>query len=516
MTQEQAAAPGRGQAPGLMRNASAAVVYATAQTVVGLLLFSYLIRTLGAETVGVWVSLMAAGMLACMADLALNHALVRAVPLARRPGAADGPHVVIETLVWASAALCGLSLVLLHWAFPWWSALLSLPAAAQAQAEALLPYLVLGLWLNRVSDALGGALEGFEQYVARSTAGTAGFLLGLVLTLAVVPTMGIQGAALAFVVQNLALCLMNGVLLQRHAPGLRWWAPRWRQPVLVEGVRYGLSIQLLVFCYLVIENGTKLWLVRGGFLAAVSYFDLAFRIGKGLRGLLSAALRVLVPRLVSELHIEGQRASLYATSFGLVVAVALPIYAGLLAGAQGLSWLVLGQSEPLFIQAVVLGLAPWLAYCFIDPALNNAMATGRMQWALAGHLAQVVLVLALAAVPSIHDSAQRLFGVVALAMLLGSAAMLAAVHRFEGLSWRLLKPRSTLVAVGGGLAVGLWGALDPTPWAGRHGGAHMMLLAAMFGAYLTALWRWHPDARRMVGFVLRSVNVWRDRKAVHP
>lgn len=501
MSAERAAPPKAGGQPGVARNAAAAVAYAASQTAIGLLMFSYLIRTLGAEVVGVWVSLMAAGMLACMADLALNHALVRAVPLARHADAAHGPNEVIETLVWASTSLCGLSLALLHMSFPVWSPWLSLPPAVHEQALSLLPFMTLGLWLNRLSDAFAGALEGFQAYVVRSLAGIGGFVLGLALTITFAPVWGIRGAALAFVLQNLALCLVTGFLLQRCSPGLRWFAPRLRKAVLMDGVRYGLSIQLLVFCYLVIENGTKLLLVRGGFLAGVSYFDLAFRIGKGLRGLLSSALRVLVPKLVSALHIEGQRDIIYGNSFSVIVAVAVPIYVGLLTGAQGLSWLVVGRYEPVFITAIVLGLVPWLSYCLIDPALNNAMATGRMRWALYGHLFKVVLASALLTLPVFHDSVQGLFGAVALAMVAGSLAMLVAVHRLEGLSWRLLAPGPTLLALLFGGALGLIGALDTTLWTSQEGAAHAGALAAGFGLYVLCVLRWHPGGQRLLALV---------------
>jgi O-antigen/teichoic acid export membrane protein len=319
-----------------------------------------------------------------------------------------------------------------------------------------------------------------------------------------------RGAAAAFVLQNLAQCAVNAWWLQRREPGLQWRTPRLRMAVLQEGVRYGLSIQMLVLCYLLIESGAKLMLVRGGFLAAVSYFDMAFRIGKGVRALLSSALRVLVPRLTAQLHIEGQRAAVYAQSFGLVVAVALPIFVGALAGAQGLSWLVVGRNEPGFVAAVGLALVPWLAYSLIDPAINNAMATGRMRWALAGHLLKVALAMALVAMPVMRSSAVGVFACVALSMVIGSGAMLVAVHLREDLAWRLLSPAATVAALVGGVGVGLLGALDARPWSHPGGAAHALMVGAVYGLYVGALWRWHPGGQRLWGLMTDVVSAgWR-------
>jgi len=86
----------------LAGNALAASSQLAVQLVVTFLLYAVLIRQLGAADVGIWLSVMAAALLACGADLGLTYALVRSTAVAeaeqRRGELLDlvdtGEHVV--------------------------------------------------------------------------------------------------------------------------------------------------------------------------------------------------------------------------------------------------------------------------------------------------------------------------------------------------------------------------------------------------------------------------------------
>ncbi len=480
------------RAPDIRRNAAAAVVLAASQTVVAMVLYAALIRLVGAEAVGLWVVLMAAATLACTADLALNLALVRAVPQAALEGGPQRQAIVVQTLVLSATVLTGVALLVLWATLPWWVQWLDLSAAQRAQTHSLMPWLVAGAWFNRIADLLSGCLEGLQRFVVRSAIGVGSAVVGLLLAVALAWQWGIAGAAAAFCVQYLLQAAVSAVWLRRLMPQLRWLTARWHWPVFVEGARYGLSLQGLVLCYALLENGTKLMLARGGFVAQVPYFDLAFRIGKGVRGLLASALRVLVPRLVAERHLSGRQEQIYATSFGFVVAVAAPLYAGLLAGAHELSWLLIGHDEPAFVDAVALVLFPWLAYCLTDPALNTAMASGRMRAALLSHLVTVVVVFALLRLPGAGGNARWLFAAVAGGMLAGTAALLVASHGRAGLPWRLTDPPRSLAIVAGAIVVGLFGVRAPELLAGHGAALRWLSVGCVAALFALGVWCSHP------------------------
>lgn len=475
------------------------------QTVIALATYGYLVRMVGAVQVGAWVSLMAAGMLACIADLGLNHALIRQLSVALQ----DGPGAVgeraleiIETIVATVAVATGVTLLLVWLTYPWWAGLLTKPADA-AHSQHWPAFVMAGLWLNRLGEALAGALDGQQRFVERSLASVAAQMCGLALTVALVPRWGMPGFGVAFVVQNLLLVALLGWHLARLRLGLCWWRPRFRPAVLREALRYGLSVQLLVMCYLVIESGVKLSLARSGNLAEVAYFDLAFRIGRGVRGLLASALRVLVPRLAPAANDAGGlqwRHQAYAKSFAALQLFALPIFTAILAASQLLSSVLVGRSEPVFVAALGASLAAWLGYSLTDPAMNLSLASGRMRWPVLGHVLTLVLTLIAVVVgwPESRGSPTLgLYMVVTLAILGGCVTTLVGVHHSEGAGWQLLRPLQTMAALVAAAVIGWSGAhigtLLPT-WSAL---ARWAAVAAMLAAFVAWLWLSNPVGRQI-------------------
>ena len=493
----------------LQVSAGAAVLATAAQTLGGMVLYGYLIRRVGAEAVGVWVSLMAAGLLACMADMGLNHVLIRQLSITQHDRSGPSPQETVETLLWSVAVFTGVALIATYLAFPLWSAWLTLAPDLRTAAHRWLPFVLVGLWLNRIADALAGGLDGQQRFVERSASGCGAMLFGLLLTMVCVPVWGMDGAAAAFVAQNATLCLANFVLLVRGTPGLHWLRPRFRPAILRDAVRYGLSVQGLVLCYLLMESGVKLSFARSGDLSAVSYFDLAFRMAKGVRGLLGAALRVLVPRLAPTAQMPmgpTLRASAYASSFGVLLVVALPIFAGLLAAVHAIAWVMTGRDDAVFVHALVFALLPWLVYSLTDPALNLALASGRMQWALRGHLVTLALVTLLGWWWNVYTSYKGLYTVVTFAMIVGCVITLIGIHRDERMSWRLLRPGATAAALTGALLVGGLGVAAPDWLSALPVGLRWSVVAGAYLAFVGLLWWRHPSSRWLF-FRVRTKSV---------
>jgi O-antigen/teichoic acid export membrane protein len=478
-----------------------------AQTVVALATYSYLVRVVGAVQVGAWVSLVAAGMLACVADLGLNHALIRQLSVAlhgQHESTGAQALETIETIVATVAGATGIALMLAWLSFSWWGGWISAPAAG-IQASQWLGFVLVGLWLNRVAEALAGALDGQQRFVERSLALAAALLCGLALTVAVTPHWGMLGFAVAFVVQNALMVIFFGMQLRNRSPGLRWLRPRIRPSILRDALRYGLSVQLLVMCYLVIESGVKLSLARSGNLAEVAYFDLAFRIGRGVRGLLASALRVLVPRLApgaSDADGAQRRHQTYAKSFAALQLFSLPIFAAIIAGSQVLSMVLVGRHEPAFVAALGASLVAWLGYSLTDPAMNLSLSSGRMRWPVLGHVLTLALVLCALTFgwPSNQGAfTSGLYVQVALAILAGCLTTLTGVHHSEGAGWFLLKPLPTLAALAAAAAVGLFGLRVDTLLPAWTVAGQWAAVAAVLAAYSASLWLLNPAGHQIWG-----------------
>jgi hypothetical protein len=129
----------------------------------------------------------------------------------------------------------------------------------------------------------------------------------------------------------------------------------------------------------------------------------------------------------------------------------------------------------------VCALVAWLVYSLTDPALNLALASGRMQWPIRGHVVTVALAAALAAIAGPDVTPGWLYADVVVAMAIGSAITLAGVHASERMPWRVPTPRQTLLL-----------APELLPW--PHPVLRWSAVAAAYFGFL-ALALQHPSAR---------------------
>lgn len=510
--EDRGSAPAPNDRPGrpahrLRAGAGAAALATMAQTAIALVLYSYLIRTVGATDVGVWVSLLAVGLLLCAVDLGLSHALIRRTALAEAERDLPAMQESLETLFWCVAVMTGSALGLAWFCFEAWSTWLALGPESVSLAQALLPWLFFGLWFNRMAELLSGSLDGQQQFVARSAVTIMSHAAGLALTLVLVPRMGLKGAGLAFVLQNGFLLCGYGYRLFRVLPGVRWLRPRWRAEILMQSLRYGLSVQGLVVCYLVLESTTKLALVRAGDLPAASYFDLAFKIGKGVRSLLASALRVLVPSLVpSDNHSAAvmNRHRAYALSFGTLLVIALPLFVGLIAYSPLIARAVIGRPDMLFEAAIVIVLASWLAYSLTDATINLALASGHMRWPLLGHVVTAVLVACTLFEALSPTTSKGLFSWVGTAMLIGCVVTLAGIHRAERMPWSTLTPLRSVAWVGLAAVLVMSVVVLSRAEFGLGLWARTAIAGALHACFVVALWRLHPSAGWLLGKLMAS------------
>jgi O-antigen/teichoic acid export membrane protein len=313
-----------------------------------------------------------------------------------------------------------------------------------------------------------------------------------------VPRLGVPAASLGLALQYALSGLCHLVVLRRQLPGRRWWPGPWDARLCRASLGYGLAVQGLVGTFLLIESGIKLALAQVGSLAFVSFFDLAFRIGRGLRNLLVAGNRVLVPRLAVSAcgaQEEGVNA-LYRSSAHWMLLVALTGFTA--AGALGgvVSRLARGELDPVLLYVYLVVLAAWYLFTLSDSVVNVAIAAGRMGAVLGAHFAMLVL-LAVGAVAA--QWALPLWGVQAAAagphiVALSAAAiglpslwMVVQFHRVRGLPLRrvvalriLLAHLACTAAVASAL-MSSWPVWARVPCAG---------VLALIGLRLLPAWAW--------------------------
>jgi len=482
-------------------NAIAASAQSAATTLAGLLYFGFLLRSLGPEALGGWLAWLSLGMVACLADLGLREALVRGTAVAMASNDRGLAGALLDTTALTVAVSMAVSLVLLMAVLP---RFVDLGAAARTADGSLIAGVACMIWLQRVVDVYAAALEGLQRYATVARNNVMAAAVGLTTVLLATPHMGVHAASVGLTVQYACAGAGNLLALQSSYPEHPWWPRAWSWRLCKRGLGYGMSVQAAVGSFILIESIVKLALSHINALALLSFFDLAFRVGRGTRNLLAAGNRVLVPRL-AHVHtmigstgsaVAGNAASaelesVYLRSFSVMLFLSLPSFVLAAASAGLISLLTRLTVDPSLVDMFFLTLPLWFVFSLADPAINMQMATGDLRPMLWAHGSMLVLLVAAmlggqAVAGSRPETAQwRGFAIVeaaSVAIMLPCLWMIWWHHRKSGTPIASLQPRRALAAIALGIFAAWLPTLFPNDLSGRLSGlvvAGLITLAAL-------------------------------------
>lgn len=484
----------------LVRNALANVL----QTFVGagllFALYRYINTTLGVEQLGVWSVVLATVSAANLANLGLSGGVVRFVARDRARGDLERAAHVVDTAALTLAALVGAVLPLLY---PPLSNLL--PHLFKddhhlAQALAILPYALISLWLSVVANVFQGALDGCQRMDLRAGLIIAGQALLLLLALWLVPRHGLVGLAWAQISQGLFLAAGGRLLLWRTLPALPLVPRRWRKRVLKEMLGYGANIQAAALFMLMLDPVTKVLMVRFGGPGAAGYFEMANQVVSKARSVITMANQAIVPHVAVLTETNPARVDgLYRENMRVLVFVTLPAFALLFSWAGGASWLLTGAYHPEFVFMVGLLALGWGGNIFCGPAYFINMGSGQVGWNTLTHAIMGVLNVVLAWVLGSLYGPSGVVVAYVIALVVGSAAQIAAFQRLNRLGWRVgigAEHFWLVAACGFVVAFGLLQPLQPSsgePW-------EILVTQLLLPPIALSLAAWfHPVRRWIVG-----------------
>jgi O-antigen/teichoic acid export membrane protein len=370
-------------------------VYAILQTGTNVLALFWVYRLIahgaGVATLGSWSLTLGIASLASFGDLGASDAIVREVARLRsqHPGASLSRPILIGALFsFISIAFVGAVF------FPtaaWLVARLSI-AGPQGWTGIVLGACSLVAALNAVTNALLGAMEGYERYDLKVVVSFAGGVAIVTLTAALVPSYGLYGLAAAFVGQGvvtvgvgiLVVCILSSG--HRLSPFLN--APE----VLKRLVTIGIPMRLAGASALFFEPVTRYVLANFGGAALVGVYEAASRLASQTRALIVAGIQVLVPRL-SALRDSAPDQSLafFRAASRATMLLSTAAFGGVALGAPLIGALIFPEPNRLFhFYSLVLG-AAWLANALVAPTYFANIAEGRLKWNLIGQWMAVAL-----------------------------------------------------------------------------------------------------------------------------
>ena len=295
-------------------NAASAVTQVIASGLLFLVLYRYLLGTIGASSLGVWSLVLASTNVSRLGGFGLQGSAIRYVARYLALGDRATAARVVETSLLATGAVIAVAAAL---AYPLVDLLLARLLAGNdiTLAREILPYAFGSLWLNAVTLVVQSGLDGCQRADLRSSATVYANALFVAAAIAAVPAFGLRGLAIAQLLQSAVLLGWTWLRLRRVLPELPLAPRSWSCPLFREMFRYGANVQAETFFWMLHEPLAKILISHFGTIAAVGYFEMASRLVQQLRSLLTAGFQVLIP-VIANYHetASGRVREVYALS----------------------------------------------------------------------------------------------------------------------------------------------------------------------------------------------------------
>lgn len=369
----------------LTKNIFSAAIQMIIQTVVLLVLYRYLLDTIGVEKLGVWSIVLATASAARVSELGMAGSVTKYVAGYRAKDDGQGAAESLQTAAVSLATVLGLVLFLaypgLSWALPH-----VLPAGGVEEGRAILPYGLISLWLTAVASIWMSGLDGCLRSDLRAGLMVGGSLVFLFISFVSVARYGLVGLAAAQVVQGIVLVILGWVIVRRVMCLRPLFPVQWKLARFQEMLGYGVNFQVNSVVMMLFEPVTKILLGRYGELSAAGYFDMAQRLVMAVRGLIVESNRVIVPVFAGMDVREGHVGSLYARNMRLLLFLVTPVFAALLASAPAISELWIGHFQWQFVLMVLCLAFAWYLNSITAPAYFAYLGQGKLYWVTAAHI----------------------------------------------------------------------------------------------------------------------------------
>ena len=354
------------------------------------ILYKFLLKGLGAELFGVWSLVLSATTFANIANLGFSGSVIKYVAQSLANNDIKKVVGIIETSVVSIGVSVGLVL-LISYPVAKWLLRIIIPTPHISEALNILPYAMLSLWVSVLAGVFQAGLDGHQRIDISSAITVFRMVSYLILCLILVPSLGLMGLAYAHVIQACMLTIISWGMLKRHIPTLPAIPYRWSKKLFREMMGYALNIQIITVSQMLYDPITKGLLVKFGGLDLAGYYEMANRMVIQLRGLIVAAVQVLVPT-IADLKEKNPDSihKVYKEAYGLVLFIALPYFSAIIAMTPVISRMWIGHYESSFVAFSILLSIGWFVNTLVTPAYFTDLGIGKLTWNTRGHLIMAV------------------------------------------------------------------------------------------------------------------------------
>jgi len=345
-----------------------------------LILYQFLLYTLGVERLGTWAVVLSTSSVATVANSGFSGSVVKYVAMYKARGQVETVSGIVQTATLSVGILLGF-LLLAVYPFADWLFSLVIPAANIGEALSILPYVLLSLWITSIASVFQSSFDGYQRFDLKSLMMIISSLSYLMLCLLIVPAFAIKGLAYAQVTQSLIFLTGSWFMLRRSMRFLPVFPFKWNRNLFVELVGYGFSFQISSMSQIFYDPITKILLSRFGGMAMTGYYEMARGMTCQLRALLVTATQVLIPA-IADLQETNPMViqKVYKDAYDLIYYLAVPFFSLIIILAPVISELWIGHYENDFVYFSTLLAIGWFISLSSVPSSSALLGIGDLRW----------------------------------------------------------------------------------------------------------------------------------------
>lgn len=401
-------------------------------------LYKFLLKSLGADLMGVWAIVLSISSTANIANLGIGSGVVRYTALFKASNDWEKINRLLHTSLILLAGFFLLIITIIYLIAPTWLHAV-IKETYYKEAISILPFSLLCLLLNALSGVYASCLDGLQKNYLKSIVFILSFILLISFCYLLVPRFGLLGIAYAQLSQAVFLLIAIVCSLKFAFRQHKIFAFKWDKTIFKKIFSFGIKEQVISICQLCFDPFTKSLLGSFGSLSLVTYYEMANRLVLQLRGLLVNANQVLIPIFTNAREKSAEAsASLYKQVFSLNFLMSILWLSFIVSAVIPISILWIGALIPQFV-FITISLA--IAYFFniiISPAYFSNMGSAKLNNNVIGNVIIAVLNVLLCYLLGYYFKG---YGVVAgwsIALSVGSLFIVVAYHKVNNIMLKTL------------------------------------------------------------------------------
>ena len=416
----------------IRRNILSAAGQIVVQTLILLVLYRYLLVTIGVERLGIWAIVLATVSAARISELGLAGSVTKFVATYRAQNDELAVVELLQTAALTIAAALGL-LLLVGYPFLSWVLPYILPQASLDDGRTLLPFALVSLWISSVASIWMGGLDGCLRSDLRATIMIIGSVTMLSVSVAAVDRYGLVGLATAQILQGVVLLVFGWIAIGKVLSSMPTFPTQWKINRLRDMFIYGINFQANTVMMMLFEPTAKILFGYVGDLAGAGYFEMAQRVVTRLRAIIVESNRVIVPVFAGISGSGGDVTNLYVRNVQLMFFTITPLFSILLALTPIISDLWIGSHQPQFIEMTVVLSIAWYVNSVTAPAYFAYLGQGTLRWVTVAHITMGVINVLCGLVFGGLFGWHGIIVAFSLALVVGSVIPALRYHREHGL-----------------------------------------------------------------------------------